>query len=726
LDSNEKLDIETLLKDLESYVPRRKGWVWREPVSHNPYSFPYIQISSPLMRSAPLPASANFDFIDPQPDCTITCEIASGRFEDDLRRMRMAAWHGADHIMVIRTLGQSHYDGLIEGTPQGIGGIPITRKQIRATRKALDIIEDEVGRPINLHSYVSGLAGPEMALMFAEEGISGAHQDFQYNILYRNINMHRSIVDSAAAKYLMARSGILQIDGAHNANATAINAWKIMPELLVQHAINTRFSQLVGMPDEMIALSTVPPTAPPLPKLTYDLPYAIAIRFLFRQFRFRAQQNTRYSGTNLQETAILHVLDTFISRLTSVDIQSTIPPDEARNVPWHYHSIQGVNGAKQTLQALDGISDLVSINMETVRPRMRDLIIRAIMMLEDIRDSGGYFEAVEEGFFVDSGLYPEYQGDGIRRSIDGGVGAGTVFPRSPDYYAPVCDHFGLNALPEAVNKPCDLINGCTLCDRSKIQYIDELDQSDTVQQRLEEPRMLTERELVVPEAEFAGDGIVTINLFIPLSGGVADKIALEMARKMNLDDLQILDKFVLHPAEGTHYEIKGTLGYHAALSDFKVEESITQSLSFEEIRSFVRKHKLKVVGATLGNDEHSVGLHEIMDIKHGGLEKYGFECLNIGTSVMPEKLLDVAIEYGACAVLASLIISHQQIHRINMRKLVDIAVEKGVRDKFLFIAGGTHLDQELALECGLDAGFGPGTKGEQVAQFIVSKLLAPK
>ncbi len=49
----------------------------------------------------------------------------------------MAAWHGADHLMVIRTTGQSHIDGLMEGTPEGTGGVPITRKQIRATRKAL-------------------------------------------------------------------------------------------------------------------------------------------------------------------------------------------------------------------------------------------------------------------------------------------------------------------------------------------------------------------------------------------------------------------------------------------------------------------------------------------------------------------------------------------------------------------------------------------------------------
>ena len=82
-------------------------------------------------------------------------------------------------------------------------------------------------------------------------------------------------------------------------------------------------------------------------------------------------------------------------------------------------------------------------------------------------------------------------------------------------------------------------------------------------------------------------------------------------------------------------------------------------------------------------------------------------------------------EIRSFAILASLIVSHQQIHQINMQKLVDIAIEKGVRDRFLFIAGGSHLDHELALECGLDSGFGPGTRGEHVAQFIASRLLSP-
>ena len=38
-----------------------------------------------------------------------------------------------------------------------------------------------------------------------------------------------------------------------------------MPELLVQHAINSAFSVAVGMPPEDICLSTVPPDAAPAP-----------------------------------------------------------------------------------------------------------------------------------------------------------------------------------------------------------------------------------------------------------------------------------------------------------------------------------------------------------------------------------------------------------------------------------------------------------------------------
>jgi D-ornithine 4,5-aminomutase subunit beta len=142
-----------------------------------------------------------------------------------------------------------------------------------------------------------------------------------------------------------------------------------------------------------------------------------------------------------------------------------------------------------------------------------------------------------------------------------------------------------------------------------------------------------------------------------------------------------------------------------------------------EVRAALAPRKLHVVGATLGNDEHSVGLQEVVNIKHHGLEWFGLTCVNIGSSVFVERLLDEAVEQGASAVLASLIVSHREVHKVMMRKLGDTAVERGVRDRFLLIAGGPQVSDELARACGLDAGFGRGTKGLDVARYLHHALI---
>jgi D-ornithine 4,5-aminomutase subunit beta len=724
---DEPLDVREVLRDLEQYSPRRKGWTWRQRLpEHALGPFVYRDASEDLAHSVPLAAAHSFDDIDPQSDLVITTEIASGRFEDDLRRMRMVAWHGADHIMVIRTTGQSHIDGLLEGTPEGVGGVPITRKQIRATRKALDAIEDEVGRPINFHSYVSGLAGPEMAVLFAEEGVNGAHQDPQYNLLYRNINLHRSFVDAAEAKTVLSDGGILQIDGAHNANATAKEAWKVTPELLVQHVINTALSRGVGMPSEQIALSTVPPTVPPAPKLRLDLPYAVALREVFAGCRFRAQQNTRYIEADTRETTVTHVLDTLISRLASTDIQSTITPDEGRNIPWHYNNVAGVNTARQTLMGLDGLMDLIELRSEgPLREQAREIKERAVLFLEEILETGGYAAAVEAGHFVDSGYFPERRSDGIVRNPTSGVGAGTVVPREAGYGAPVCSHFGANVYASRSAsrdaKPCSDYGGCTLCEPAKIRYVDELDPEDNVEARLRAPLAERAKGLLRPEVEKAGDGVVCVTLFLPERPRVAKEAALEIARHMGLADPEVISERLLHPAEGSVFEIKGVFEHAMKIDQLEICER-EEPLPHDEIEAFVRPREIHVVAATVGEDEHSVGLQEILDLKHGGIERYGFRCHSLGTSVPLERLLDAATEHGARVVLVSTMVTHHDVHKQNMRRLHELAVERGIRDELLLVSGGTQVSDELARECGMDAGFGRGAKGQDVAGFIVRRL----
>ncbi|WP_352418497.1 D-ornithine 4,5-aminomutase subunit OraE [Proteiniborus sp.] len=728
LKPNEKLNITNILENLENYRPRRRGWHWRDGIGQKRDigKFQYYDTSENLEQGQPLPSAHYFDDIDPQPDSVITTEIASGRFEDDIRRMRMAAWHGADHLMVIRTAGQSHFDGLIEGTPQGIGGIPITRKQVRAQRKALDLIEDEVGRPINYHSYVSGVAGPEIAVMFAEEGVNGAHQDPQYNVLYRNINMIRSFVDAAVAKKVMTWADMAQIDGAHNANATAREAWKVMPELMVQHAINSMYSVKAGMKKENICLSTVPPTAPPAPCMRIDLPYAVALRELFKDYKMRAQQNTKYMGSSTREATVTHTLNLLISKLTRADIQSTITPDEGRNVPWHIYNIEGTNTAKQALIGMDGLTEMVEIKRDKgeLADKVRELKERAILFMEEMLEVGGYFRAVEEGFFVDSGYYPERNGDGIVRKIDGGIGVGTVYEREDDYMAPVTAHFGYNNIEQydrnAVDNPSNLIGGCTFENPDKIIYIDELDETDNVNVRMKETKELRESTKIKPEMEWQGDGIIQITLFIPTEERTAEFAAIEIGRKLGLEDVEVIHKEIMQAAEGTRIELKGKVPFTIDTSTLVIPPK-PEIMSDDEIREEIEALPMKIVAGTVGEDEHSVGLREIIDIKHGGIEGYGIECHYLGTSVPVDKLIDAAIELNADAILASTIISHDDIHYKNMRRIHELCVEKGIRDRIILACGGTQVSNELAIEQGVDAGFGRGTKGVHVATFLVKK-----
>jgi D-ornithine 4,5-aminomutase subunit beta len=189
---------------------------------------------------------------------------------------------------------------------------------------------------------------------------------------------------------------------------------------------------------------------------------------------------------------------------------------------------------------------------------------------------------------------------------------------------------------------------------------------------------------------------------------------------MGLDDVTVMHKLCLHPSEGTVVEIKGKVKFDIRKDELVIPEKIPV-LEESEIRKDIEEKPMFIVAATVGQDEHSVGLKEILDIKHGGIEKYGIKYLYLGTSCPVEKLVDAAIETNADAIVASTIITHDDVHIKNMRKLNEVCIEKGIRDKVILVVGGTQVTNEIAVENGCDAGFGRGSKGIDVASFLVKR-----
>ena len=83
--------------------------------------------------------------------------------------------------------------------------------------------------------------------------------------------------------------------------------------------------------------------------------------------------------------------------------------------------------------------------------------------------------------------------------------------------------------------------------------------------------------------------------------------------------------------------------------------------------------------------------------------------------------MDAAVELNAEVILASTIISHDNIHYKNMKRIHELAIEKGIREDVIICAGGTQVIPEEAVKTGIDAGFGRNSHGIDVATFIIEE-----
>ena len=70
-----------------------------------------------------------------------------------------------------------------------------------------------------------------------------------------------------------------------------------------------------------------------------------------------------------------------------------------------------------------------------------------------------------------------------------------------------------------------------LKNQKKIVFIDELDEEDNVNRRMEETDKFRNTNLVKPEVEWLADGVVQVEIFLPLDQRTAEFAAIEFAKK---------------------------------------------------------------------------------------------------------------------------------------------------------------------------------------------------
>ncbi len=170
------------------------------------------------------------------------------------------------------------------------------------------------------------------------------------------------------------------------------------------------------------------------------------------------------------------------------------------------------------------------------------------------------------------------------------------------------------------------------------------------------------------------------------------------------------------------------------LSKLKVARPMWDQLDPTSINKMVKERlgrPIIVAGAATGQDAHTVGLDAILNYKgfsgNHGLEAYSaFRVVNMGSQVPNEVLVARARELRADAILVSQVVTQRNVHLANLTNLVELLEAEGLRDKVVLVAGGPRITHGLALELGYDAGFGSGTKPQDVASYLTQEVLRRK
>ena len=236
--------------------------------------------------------------------------------------------------------------------------------------------------------------------------------------------------------------------------------------------------------------------------------------------------------------------------------------------------------------------------------------------------------------------------------------------------------------------------------------------------------------VVRPYGDEGDDGKVQLSFTLPIpSDARAEGAARRLAEKMGVRSPLVVHRRAMAPSF-TFFIVYGSVDHQVDLDRVEVEERPYPLLEEKEVTRRVRQalgREAVMVGAALGTDAHTVGLDAILSPKgwagDKGLESYRcFRVVNLRSQVQAGELVARAEREGADAVLVSQTVTQRDAHLHPLRELAEEVERRGLRDRFMMIAGGPRFDPEMAAELGYDRIFGRGTTPGEVASYLAWAL----
>ena len=352
--------------------------------------------------------------------------VATGNIYEDVVQAQAGARQGADIIAVIRTTGQSLLDYVPYGaTTEGFGGTFATQENFRIMRKALDEVGEEVGRYIRLCNYCSGLCMPEIAAMGALEGLDVMLNDALYGILFRDINMQRTLIDQYFSRIINGFAGVIINTGEDNYLTTA-DAYEEAHTVLASDFINEQLAFMAGLPSEQQGLGHAFEMDPMLTNgFLYELAQAQMLREIFPNAPLKYMPPTKFMTGNIFRGHIQDALFNVIGQWTHQGLQLLGMPTEAIHTPFMSDRYLSIENAKYIFNNMRDIGEEVEFkDGGIIKSRAQEVLHNATRLLEAM-ESEGLFTALEKGIFAN-----------VKRPKNGGKGLDGVTLKGEHYFNP--------------------------------------------------------------------------------------------------------------------------------------------------------------------------------------------------------------------------------------------------------------------------------------------------
>jgi beta-lysine 5,6-aminomutase alpha subunit len=249
--------------------------------------------------------------------------------------------------------------------------------------------------------------------------------DALYGILFRDINMKRTLIDQSFSRSINAYAGVIINTGEDNYLTTA-DAVEEAHTVLASQFLNEQFALLAGLPEEQMGLGHAFEISPDVKNgFLMEIAQAQMAREIFPKAPLKYMPPTKYMTGNIFRGHIQDALFNVASILTGQKIHLLGMMTEAIHTPFMSDRALAIENAQYIFRTMADLGDEIEFKQDGfIQRRANEVLEKAAALLKDI-EKNTLFNSLEKGVFAD-----------IKRPQKGGKGMEGVVAKSEVYFNP--------------------------------------------------------------------------------------------------------------------------------------------------------------------------------------------------------------------------------------------------------------------------------------------------